>query len=199
MTSAAICGTNALRMSMTDPAQLILSDLAAEFAETPWFARLGQRATDEDRRCAADYCAKLGFRKTVQVWLHDLGAAEGVLQREEEMPEWQRAERAAAAALTRAAAAALGETAAGEAVNRAMLAASDAAMRAARRIFPEQGRADEALMRVAAGAAARVAGEYALVLLAGADPASHAFGAKQRLYAAGRWPLVTVEDQFALL
>ena len=31
------------------------------------------------------------------------------------------------------------------------------------------------------------------------DPASHAFGAKQRLFAAGRWPLVAIEDQLALL
>jgi len=184
---------------MTDPAQLILSDLAAEFAEMAWFSRLGAKPSDDDRRCAADYCAKLGFRRTVQVWLHDLGAAEGVLQRDESMPEWQRAERDAAAALTQAAASALGETRANEAVNRAMLSASDAAMEAARRIFPAQGRHDEALMRVAAGAAARAAGEYALVFLGGADPGGHAFAAKQRLYAAGRWPLITVEDQFALL
>jgi hypothetical protein len=184
---------------MTDPAKLILSDLAAEFAEMPWFARLGQKPSDDDRRRVSDYCTKLGFRRTVQVWLHDLGAAEGVLQRDEEMPEWQRAEKDAADALTRAAAAALGETAANEAVNRAMLSASDAAMEAARKLFPAQGRRDEAIMRVAAGAAARAAGEYALVLLAGADPASHAFGAKQRVYAAGRWPLVVVEEQFALL
>ncbi len=184
---------------MTDPAQLILSDLAAEFAETAWFARLGQKPSADDRRSADDYCAKLGFRRTVLVWLHDLGAAEGVLRREETMPAWQRAERDAAGALTRAAAAALGETGANEAVNRAMLAASDAAIQAARRIFPARGRSDEALMRVAAGAAARAAGEYALVFLAGADPVGHAFAAKQRLYAAGRWPLVAIEDQFALL
>jgi hypothetical protein len=184
---------------MTDPAKLIVSDLAAEFAATTWFARIGEKPSEEDRRAAADYCGKLGFRRTVQVWLHDLGAAEGVLQRDEAMPEWQRVERDAAAGLTRSAAAALGETAANEAVNRAMLAASDAAMAAARRIFPKEGRSDEAIMRVAAGAAARAAGEYALVLLTGADPASHAFGAKQRLYAAGRWPLIAIEDQFALL
>ena len=184
---------------MTDPARLIVSDLAAEFAETKWFAHLGDKPGEADRRCAADYCTKLGFRSAVQVWLHDLGAAEGVLQRDEEMAAWQRAETDAAAALTQAAAAALGAPAASEAVNRAMLAASDAAMAAARRIFPGLGRSDEALMRVAAGAAARTAGEYALVLLAGADPMRHAFAAKQRIFAAGRWPLVAVEDQLALL
>lgn len=112
---------------MTDPAKLILSDLAAEFAATTWFARLGLKPSQDDRRYAADFCAKLGFRRAVQVWLHDLGAAEGVLQREEAMPEWQRAERDQAAALSRAAGAALGEAAANEAVNRAMLSASDAA------------------------------------------------------------------------
>ncbi len=184
---------------MTDPARLIVSDLAAEFAETNWFTHLGEKPSEADRRCVADYCLKLGFGRAVQVWLHDLGAAEGVLQRDEEMPEWQRAEADAAASLTRAAAAALGEKAANEAVNRAMLAASDAAMEAARRIFPALGRSDEALMRVAAGAAARTGGEYALVLLAGADQAQHAFAAKQRIFAAGRWPLVAVEEQLALL
>lgn len=184
---------------MTDPARLIVSDLVAEFAETKWFAHLGDRPSEADRRCAADYCVKLGFRGTVQVWLHDLGAAEGVLKRDEEMPEWRRAESDAAATLTRAAGAALGDAAANEAVNRAMLAASDAAMAAARRLFPEHGRSDEVIMRVAAGAAARAAGEYALVLLAGADAARHAFAAKQRIFAAGRWPLVAVEEQLALL
>mgnify|MGYP000877277135 CR=1 FL=1 len=184
---------------MTDPAGLIVSDLAAEFAAAPWFAHLGDQPSEADRHCVADYCTKLGFRRAMQVWLHDLSAAEDVLKRDAEMPEWRRAEADAAAALTQAAAAALGGPTANAAVNRAMLAASDAAMAAARRIFPAHGRSDEALMRVAAGAAARAAGEYALVLLAGADPARHAFAAKQRIFAAGRWPLVAVEDQFALL
>lgn len=186
-------------MAMIGPARLILGDLAAEFVATGWFARLGEKPSPTDRRLAGDYFARLGFRGTVGVWLHDLGAAQGVLQRDEAMPEWQRVERDAAAALTRTAAAALGDAAANEAVNRAMLSASDAALAAARRIFPAQGNGSEALMRVAAGAAARAAGEYALVLLAGADPAGHAFGAKQRLFAAGRWPLVAIEGQFALL
>jgi hypothetical protein len=184
---------------MTDPAQLIVADLAAEFRETGWFARLGQAPGPEDRRLALDYLAKLGVKGIVAVWLHDLGAAEAVLQRNEGIPLVENAERKATAELTEAAADALGAAAANEAVNRAMLAASDAAMAAARRIFPAKGRNDEALMRVAAGAAARAAAEYALVLLAGADPGPHAFAAKQRLFAAGRWPLVAVDGQFALL
>lgn len=178
---------------------LILSDLAAEFRRTDWFGRLGARADAQDRMLAKDYFAKLGLPDMVAVWLHDLGAAEAVLQRGGLYAPWEDAERALVAALTDAAGEALGRTAASEAANRAMLSASDAAMAAARRIFPARGRADEALMRVAAGAAARAAGEYALVLLAGADPDTHAFAAKQRLFAAGRWPLIAIDDQFALL
>jgi hypothetical protein len=184
---------------MTRAAQLIAADLAAEFGETRWFARVGEAPQPEDRRLALDYFAKLGVKGMVAVWLHDLGAAEAVLQRNESFPAWQNAERQAATALTNTAAAALGHAAANEAVNRAMLAASDAALAAARRIFAAKGRTDEALPRVAAGAAARAAGEYALVLLAGADPATHAFAAKHRLFAAGRWPLVAIDEQFALL
>jgi hypothetical protein len=184
---------------MTSAAQLIASDLAAEFGETKWFARLGEAPQPEDRRLVLDYFARLGVKGMVAVWLHDLGAAEAVLQRNESFPAWENAERAAVGALTATASAALGQAAANEAVNRAMLAASDAAPAAARRIFAAKGRADEALTRVAAGAAARAAGEYALVLLAGADSGTHAFAAKQRLFAAGRWPLVAIDEQFALL
>jgi len=184
---------------MTSPAHLIAADLAAEFGEVAWFGQLGAAPRPEDRRLALDYFARLGLKGMVAVWLHDLGAAEGVLQRDETFPAWETAERQAALALTNTAAAALGAAAASEAVNRAMLAASDAAMSAARRIFHAKGCDDEALMRVAAGAAGRAAAEYALVLLAGVDPSRHAFAAKQRLFAAGRWPLVAIDDQFALL
>jgi hypothetical protein len=184
---------------MQGPAQLIAADLAAEFRDTAWFARIGERPGADDRTLALDYFAKLGMKGMVAVWLHDLGAAEAVLQRNESFPAWEAAERRIAASLSEAAAAALGAAEANEAVNRAMLAASDAATAAARRIFPAKGRADEALMRVAAGAAARAAGEFALVLLAGADPGTHAFAARQRLFGAGRWPLVAIDEQFALL
>lgn len=184
---------------MTDAAQLLAADLAAEFGETAWFEQIGAAPRPEDRRLAQDYFARLGMKGMVAVWLHDLGAAEAVLQRNETFAAWESAERQAALALTNAAAAALGAAAASEAVNRAMLAASDAAMSAARRIFRAKDCDDEALMRVAAGAAGRAAGEYALLLLAGVDPSHHAFAAKQRLFAAGRWPLVAIDDQFALL
>jgi hypothetical protein len=184
---------------MTLPTRLILDDLTEEFCRTGWFANLGARAEPADRALAKDYFAKLGLPGLIGVWLHDLGAAAALLQRGGTYPPWEKAEQALGEALSGTAGEVLGETAASEAVNRAMLAASDAAMAAARRIFPGKGHDKESLMRVAAGAAARTAGDYALVLLAGADPATHAFAAKQRLFAAGRWPLIAIDEQFALL
>ena len=180
------------------PTDLLIADLADEFGKTPWFAAIGAKPQESDRKLAGDYFAKIGL-KMVAVWLHDLGAAEALLQRGEIDEAWVAAERAAEAALRAAAAAAFGERTANDALNRATLAASDAAMAAARERFATHQRADEALLRVAAGGAARAAAEYALVHLAGADTSAHPFAAKFRLYGAGRWPLIAVDEQFALL
>ncbi|MGH7004514.1 MAG: hypothetical protein ACREIP_11250, partial [Alphaproteobacteria bacterium] len=109
-----------------NPTRLILADLTAELAGTGWFAHIGVKPADSDRRLAADYFAKLGLR-LVAVWLHDLGAAEALLQRNEVDAAWAAAERAAEARLTEAVAAAMGEAAANHALNHAMLAASDSA------------------------------------------------------------------------
>jgi len=181
-----------------NPTDLILADLSAEFAETAWFAEIAAKPRESDRRLASDYFKKLGL-KMVAVWLHDLGAAEALLQRGEVDDAWEAAERAAEAELRKAAAAALGERQVHDAINRATLAASDAAMAAARTRFAAPDHAGEALLRVAAGGAARAAAEYTLVHLAGADPAEHPFAAKFRLFGAGRWPLIAIDEQFALL
>jgi hypothetical protein len=53
------------------------------------------------------------------------------------------------------------------------------------------GVADQALMRVAAGAAAQACHQAALARAAGAGD-DHAFAQKFRLYAGGRWPLGVV-------
>lgn len=193
-----IAGDRSFVLLPMQPAQLILADLSAEFGQTRWFTQIGAKPTAADRRLASDYFAKLGL-KMVAVWLHDLGAAVGLLQRGEIDAPWEAAEREAEARLTRGAVSALGAAAAHDAVNRAMLMASDAAMAAARTRFAEHGRSDEALLRVAAGGAGRAAAEYALVQLAGADPATHPFAAKFRLFGAGRWPLVAIDEQFGLL
>jgi len=181
-----------------NPTDLLIADLADEFGKTPWFAEIGAKPRESDRKFATDYFAKLGL-KMVAVWLHDLGAAEALLQRGEIDEAWLAAERAAEADLRAAAAAAFGARVANDALNRATLAASDAAMTAARARFAEHNLADESLLRVAAGGAAGGAAQYTLVHLAGADTATHPFAAKFRFYGAGRWPLIAVDEQFALL
>lgn len=181
-----------------NPTDLLIADLADEFGKTPWFAAIGAKPQESDRKLAVDYFAKIGL-KMVAVWLHDLGAAEALLQRGEIDEAWSAAERAAEARLRAAAAAAFGERVANDALNRSALAASDAAMAAARAHFTKHQRGDEALLRVAAGSASGAAAQYALVHLAGADTAAHPFAAKFRFYGAGRWPLIAVDEQFALL
>ncbi len=181
-----------------NPTDLIIADLVAESGRMPWFAEIGAKPRESDRALANDYFRKIGLRM-VAVWLHDLGAAEALLQRDEVDAAWETAERAAESQLRKAAAAAIGERQLHDAINRATLAASDAAIAAARARSGAQEHAGEALLRVAAGGAARAAAEYALVHLAGADPAQHPFAAKFRLFGAGRWPLIAVDEQFALL
>ncbi|RMD89413.1 MAG: hypothetical protein D6807_03785 [Alphaproteobacteria bacterium] len=60
------------------------------------------------------------------------------------------------------------------------------------------GIADPGLIRVAAGAASQAAYQAALsrIVASGADDP---FGAKFRLYLAGRWPLVVVDGAFHIL
>ncbi len=187
----------ALEPVALDPAAL--EDFAEAFGDLPWFTRLGETPTPAERALADDYFARFGRPKTIAVWLHDLQAAEEVMQRAGVSDAWDRAERALAASLSAALEARLGRVAAAETLNRLMLAASDAAMAGAREVFPRHKRDNAALMRVAAGSGSRAAAEYALALLADPAPQDHPFAAKWRLFAAGRWPLIAVEDQFALL
>ena len=71
----------------------------------------------------------------------------------------------------------------------------DTVMGAASAAAARAGIADQALARVAAGAATQAAYHAALVRAAGAGDA-HPFALKYRLYAAGHWPLSVTGGKF---
>src|SRR5262249_44873967 len=98
-------------------------------------------------------------------------------------------------ALLEAAAGRCGEEPLMAALSEVMQAASDRVHGEAAVAAVRDGVADPALHRVAAGAATQACYHAALALAAGRGD-THAFGAKFRLFAGGRWTLGIVGERF---
>jgi hypothetical protein len=164
--------------------------LAASIATTPWFARVGQVLTEPDRDDLVDYIDALDLEPGPIVpvatwtdaarisadpaWDRSWWQVEAREQRRlQAWAEERHGTDVALKALTKVAEAALGPT----------RAAAEAA-------------SDEALTRVAAGAAAQACHFAALAFAAGKT--DHGFLAKHRLYAHGRWPLGRVGERWYL-
>ena len=124
-------------------------------------------------------------------------AAEAVTRDPAWSQSWWQAEEARRVLLMRAATERHGEHALMTALTRVTSVASDVVLGAAAMAAARDGIADQALARVAAGAATQGAYQAALALAAGAD-ARHPFAVKLRLFAAGRWPLGIVGKEFHL-
>jgi hypothetical protein len=146
--------------------------LAASIRATPWFARVGQALSENDRDTLSGYVAALGSADPD--WDRRWWQAEAREQKRlQAWAEERHGPEVALKALTRVAEAALDPT----------RAAADAA-------------GSEALARVAAGAAAQACHLAALALAAGRT--EHGFIAKHRLFADGRWPLGRIGEQWYL-
>ncbi len=164
--------------------------LAASIAATPWFTRVGHALTREDEESLADSVFGLGLEpgaiSAVATWKDAARVAAD--------PDWDRrwwsAEEREQARLQAWAEERHGVGAALKALTRVAEAALGPTRAAA------EGASDEALSRVAAGAAAQACHLAALALAAGKP--HHGFLAKHRLFAAGRWPLGRIADRWYL-
>ena len=160
-----------------------------------WFAAVGEPPTEGEIAEADAYLAALGFPGLRIDWLADWPAARRASEDPGWEPAWWQREQALQSDLYGAAVHACGEPATLAALSDVTDAAvrllhGPAAVAAAR-----GGIADPGLTRAAAGAAAQACYQAALCRLAGAS-AEHAFAAKLRLFAAGRWPLTIARDRF---
>jgi hypothetical protein len=164
-----------------------VGDLARMLADLPWFARCGQALAPSDVADARAWLAGLGLGPPPIEAVSGWRDASTLIQRHDWSRPWWDAETAASRALQDPAYARHGERACLAAladVTEAAAALRDWAQAALARA----GLKDESLAKVAGGAAAQSCHQRGLAILANADE-SHAFAAKFRLFAAGRWPL----------
>jgi hypothetical protein len=167
-----------------------VQDFADTIAGTPWFARVGQPLTADDGAWLGAFVSGLGFAPGEVVPLATWGDA----ARTANDPAWDRAWWDAEASEQKHLQSRAERIHGAEAALAALSQVTDAALIPTR--AAAEGAGDEALARVAAGSAALACHQAALALACGAQP--HAFLAKHRLFAAGRWPLGRIAGRWYL-
>lgn len=187
------------RSAEADASQARLDRFFERLVEHPWFSAVGQPPAEPETADARQVIEGLMAGDPTVAWVSDLNAAAALLRRDDHSRAWASAEQEEVARLTARVEDAFGADAATDGLNRAMHRASDAAIGPAAVACARAGIADEALPKVAAGAASQSAYEMALVLGVAADPARHPFAARFRLFAAGRWPLTVAGGAFHVL
>lgn len=171
-----------------------LTPFAASLRHVSWFAAVGQELTDSETREAQDYAAAIGFAQARIAPAADWRAAERATRDPRWSATWWQAEEDARAALMRQLEPQLEKQALLAALTHVTNEASDVVMGAASVAASRDGIADQALARVAAGAATQAAYQAAIALAARAGD-MHPFAIKFRLFASGRWPLGIVDGK----
>ncbi|HVO13814.1 MAG TPA: hypothetical protein VMV26_01315 [Alphaproteobacteria bacterium] len=174
-----------------------LAPFAATLRAQRWFAALGRPAEAADAELARTYLAGLGLADLALDWIERWRDAERVIRAPATAAPWWQVEEDARQDLLATIRSTATEPDYLVAMNRVVLAATEAVIGPAEAAAARAGIADPALIRVAAGAATQACHQAALALAAGA-PEDHAFTLKFRLYASGRWPLGAVGTRFFL-
>jgi hypothetical protein len=168
-----------------------LADLRSRLRMASWFAAVGERLTAGERWDARAYLAGLGFADAGVDEVNSWPEAAAITK----SPDWSRAwwdrEEAERTRLLEICGQQFPEHELMAGLSRIMELASATTHGAAAIAAARGGVADQALIRVAAGAAAQAAYQAALPVLAGkaAGDSEHPFAVKFRLFEAGRWPL----------
>ncbi|HEX6957985.1 MAG TPA: hypothetical protein VF194_08370 [Ferrovibrio sp.] len=167
-----------------------------------WFAAVGEPLEPSEIADAEAYVANLGFPDVSVGAVEDWRAAAAAAQAPEWRQDWWDAEEQMRQALLQEALQINPEPDLMVALTHVSTKASEVAHGLAAVSAARGGVADEALIRVAAGAAAQAAYQAALVLAAQAESmagdAEHPFAVKFRLFEAGRLPLGIVGSTFNL-
>jgi hypothetical protein len=185
-----------LKVVRADESLAALAAFAREIPRGSWFAALGERLTESERAEARLYVAEiLGCNEVAIAGAADWLAAQTIIKRRADHAWWDAEMLAQNEARQRA------ETAHGK---EALLASLDPVVEAAAALngpaalaASRAGITDQALIRVAAGAAAQACHQAALAVAAGAG-GDHPFAIKYRLFAGGRWPLGFDGDRFVV-
>ena len=185
-----------LKVVRADEGLSAVAAFARNIPRGSWFAALGEPLTEGERAEARSYVAEILGRSEVAIaGVADWLAAQVIIKRHDGHAWWDAEMLAQREARQRA------ESAHGK---EGVLAALDPVVEAAAALngpaalaASRAGITDQALIRVAAGAAAQACHQAALAIAAGAG-ADHPFAIKYRLFAGGRWPLGFDGDRFVV-
>lgn len=175
-----------------------LDDLRTRVRLASWFAAVGEPLTAAERWDARAWLAGMGFARAGVEPVADWARAAEVAKSPSWSREWWDAEEKQRAALLARAAASIPEHELMAALSRVMELAASVTHGAAAIAAARAGVADQALSRVAAGAAAQSAYQAALAAIAHDGADEHPFSIKFRLFEAGRWPLGVSDGAFHL-
>jgi hypothetical protein len=163
-----------------------------------WFAAIGEELTTGERWDARAYLAGLGFVDTGVAAVVDWKQAAAVAKSPDWSRDWWDREEEQRTALLARAATLIQEHELMAALSRVMELAASITHGAAAIATSRSGVADQALSRVAAGAAAQSAYQAALAAIGHDSESEHPFSIKFRLFEAGRWPLGITGHSFHL-
>jgi hypothetical protein len=166
-------------------------DFATRLAQGSWFAACGEPLGDSELEDARAWMAGLGLPVDAVEGVGTWREASALSRSAEWGRDWWEAEERERKNLYARAAARFGEERLLDALSAVARQATDTLHGAASIAAARVGVADPALSRVAAGAASQACHQAALALAAEAGP-RHAFAAKHRLFAGGRWGLGVV-------
>lgn len=185
-------------LSLADDSPLRgVAKLARMIGGMSWFAAVGQPLEPSEIEDAELYVAGLGFPEVRVAAVEDWRAAAAAAQAPDWSQDWWEAEEQMRRALLDEALSRSDEHDLMVALTHVSTRAGEVAHGLAAVSAARGGVADQALIKVAAGAAAQAAYQAALVLAAGEDQ-DHAFAIKFRLFEAGRLPLGIVGNTFNL-
>ena len=174
-----------------------VAQFTARLRQRSWFAAVGQPANDAETATVRDYLSGLDLSTLDIEWVSGWRAAEHVIKAHQGSADWWQAEEDARQALLATVRRSMVEADYLAAMNRVVLEATEVVMGPAAIAASRENVADQALTKVAAGAATQACHHAALAIAAGA-PEDHPFALKFRLYAGGRWPLGVVGAKFYL-
>jgi len=175
----------------------LIGRFAATLGRRPWFSRLGDPLSRQDRHAAESYLEGLGFPDAEIALISDfdeaIAAAESL---DLDAAGWE-AEESLRAALTADAMELLDAEALDIALTHVAAAIAEPATQAAEAALAQFGVDDEQVFHLVAGTAVQAAHNAALVLAAGAEE-DHPFAVKFRLFENGRWPIGLAGSSFNL-
>ncbi|MDF3075004.1 MAG: hypothetical protein K0S54_2671 [Alphaproteobacteria bacterium] len=163
-----------------------------------WFAAVGEELTTAERWDTRAYLAGLGFADTGVAAVPDWKQAAAVAKSPDWSRDWWDREESERTALLARAGTLMPEHELMAALSWVMELSASITHGAAAIAASRSGVADQALSRVAAGAAAQSAYQAALAAIGHDGESEHPFSIKFRLFEAGRWPLGITGGSFHL-